>query len=137
MKSNKKYLYVNNIPVEVSQEVYKAYWQEVEKERYLEKISRERWIYLDHYFDGYESNSLEFKLVSKIDRIKNERNTEKNDRLHAALDKLEQDEFLIMQLIYFEGWYQIEVAKKLKVSQQFMSKKHDNIIEKLRNLMNL
>ncbi len=137
MKSNKKYLYVNNIPVEVSQEVYKAYWQEVEKERYLSKVIRERWIYLDHYFEGYENNSLEFKLVSKIDRIKNERNTERNDRLYAALDKLEQDELLIMKLIYFEGWYQIEVAKKLKVSQQFMSKKHDNIIEKLRNLMNL
>ena len=61
MKSNKKYLYVNNIPVEVSQEVYKAYWQEVEKERYLAKVSRERLIYLDHYFEGYENNSLEFK----------------------------------------------------------------------------
>ena len=136
MNSNKKYLYVNNIPVEVSQEVYKAYWQEVEKERYMAKVSRERLIYLDHYFEGYESNTLEYKIVSKIEKIENERNTEMIEKLLIALSKLTEEERLIIELLYYDGFNQTESAQYLGVSKKNISRKHKRIKAKLKRLIN-
>lgn len=135
--NHKYFLYVKNIQVEVTKEVYNAYWQEVEREKYLSRLIRKHWVYLDHYFEGYHQNNLEYELVSNIERLNAERNNEVIDDLKKAIKELDAEEQLIVYLIYYEEYNQTEIASILNTSQQNISRKHRNILKKLKKLMNI
>lgn len=135
---NKNYvIYVNDISVEVSEEVYREYWKSVEHERYLTKQIRKTWVYLDHLFDEYENNTLEYKLItdknptqSEIDKM------ERYEALYKAINTLTNDEKDLIIAIYYLELTQTEYAEKTKQTQQNISRKHEIIIKKLKKLIN-
>ena len=58
------------------------------------------------------------------------------DKLLIALGKLTNEERLIIELLYYDGFNQTEAAQYLDVSKQNISRKHKRIKAKLRRLIN-
>ncbi len=136
MKRKTFVIYVKNEPVEVSEKVYRTYWQSIEKERYLSKKIRETWIYLDHLFDEYENNSLEYSLLEDLNPTANE--AIKNELIEIMLNevkKLPQDEQDLLYSFYFEGNTHTDYGKRVGLTPQAISLKHRVIIEKLRKTL--
>lgn len=134
--NNKHVIYVNNQPITVSAEIYKEYWKSIEHERYLTKQIRKTWIYLDHLFDEYENNTLEIQLIEDLDPTRNEvLRMEQYEELYRAINTLTEDEKDLLIAMYFKELTQTEYAAAIGESQQSISKKHDQIIKKLRNLI--
>ncbi len=136
MKRKTFVIYVKNEPVEVSEKVYRTYWQSIEKERYLSKKIRETWIYLDHLFDEYENNSLEYSLLEDLNPTANE--AIKNELIEIMLNevkKLLQDEQDLLYSFYFEGNTHTDYGKRVGLTPQAISLKHRVIIEKLRKTL--
>lgn len=134
--NNKYVIYVNNQPVEVSKKIYKEYWKSIEHERYLTKQIQRRWVYLDHFLNEYESNTLEIKLIDNLDPTRNEAlKMERYEELYNAINTLNDDEKDLLIAIYYLDLTQTDYAIKNGLSQQSISKKHDKIIKKLRNLI--
>ncbi|CAM3594680.1 sigma-70 family RNA polymerase sigma factor [Erysipelothrix anatis] len=130
-------IYIKNQVVNVSEEVYKEYWKSIEHERYLTKQIRNTWVYLDHIFDEYESNTLEIKLLDDLDPTRNEAlKMERYEALYKAINTLSDDEKDLLIALYYLDLTQTDYAIKNGLSQQSISKKHDKIIKKLRNLIN-
>ena len=130
-------IYIKNQVVNVSEEVYKEYWKSIEHERYLTKQIRNTWVYLDHIFDEYESNTLEIKLLDDLDPTRNEAlKMERYEALYKAINTLSGDEKDLLIALYYLDLTQTDYAIKNGLSQQSISKKHDKIIKKLRNLIN-
>lgn len=133
----KYFLYANNSKVEVSREIYKAYWKDMEKEKYQNHVLRRNSIYLDDHFEGYERNTVEYQIILKIQQIKEEKENEKvlTEKLNKALDQLKPEERLLINLLYFEDWNQNEVIERFDYSQQNISRIHKRVLRKLRYLM--
>lgn len=133
----KYFLYANNIKIEVSQEIYKAYWKDIEKEKYQNHVLRRNSIYLDHHFEGYERNTIEYQIILKIQQLKQEKENEQvlTEKLNKALDQLKPEERLLINLLYFEDWNQSEVLECFDYSQQNISRIHKRVLRKLRYLM--
>lgn len=130
-------IYIKNQAVNVSEEVYREYWKSIEHERYLTKQIRNTWVYLDHLFDEYESNTLEVKLLEDLDPTRNEAlKMERYEELYKAINTLTDDEKDLLIAIYYLEITQTDYAIKKGLSQQSISKKHDKIIKKLRNMIN-
>ncbi|CAM3630856.1 sigma-70 family RNA polymerase sigma factor [Erysipelothrix anatis] len=134
---NKYVIYVNNQAISVSKEIYTEYWKSIEHERYLTKLIRKTWIYLDHLFDEYESNTLEYKLIQDKNPTRNEAyKMDKYEALHNAIKQLTEDEMDLIISLYFDGFNQTEYAKYIGKSQQTISKNHKKILKKLKKLIN-
>ena len=129
-------IYIKNQAINVSEEVYREYWKSIEHERYLTKQIRNTWVYLDHLFDEYESNTLEIKLLEDLDPTRNEAlKMERYEALYKAINTLTDDEKDLVIALYFKELSQTEYAEDIGGTKQNISKKHDKIIKKLRNLI--
>lgn len=134
MKKNEYYIYVNNKPIEVSKRIYTEYWKSIEEERYLTKRIRRTWIYLDHLFDEYERNSLEYYLIDDLNPTKEE--VDKKIQIELLLKeiaKLDKDEKDLIDALYYQGLSQTDYAMIIGDYQQNIGRKHQKIIEKLKN----
>lgn len=131
------YIPVEGKLIEVEETVYTAYYKMSRRERYLEERDKENGVMsydaLDNnglvgqeMFQDKERGSLEDMALAK----------ELLDQLHrciAMLPKAEQD---LIHAIYFGGIRDTEYARKTKMSQSGVSRKHKKILSKLRFLMN-
>lgn len=135
--NNKYVIYVNNQAISVSKEIYKEYWKSIEHERYLTKLMRRTWIYLDHFFDEYEANTLEFKLIQDKDPTRNEvLKMDLHQQLHNAISQLSDDEKDLIIAIYYHDLSAREYARRTNQKQTTVSWKHRKLLDKLKNLMN-
>ena len=135
--NNKYVIYVNNQAINVSKEIYKEYWKSIERERYLTKVIRKTWIYLDHLFDEYETNTLEYKLIQDKNPTRNEVfKMELHQQLHNAINQLSNDEKDLIIAIYYHDLSDTEYAKRTNQKQTTISKRHRSILKKLKNLIN-
>lgn len=106
-------IYIKNQAVNVSEEVYREYWKSIEHERYLTKQIRNTWVYLDHLFDEYESNTLEVKLLEDLDPTRNEAlKMERYEELYKAINTLTDDEKDLLIAIYYLEITQTDYAIK-------------------------
>ncbi|MDE8082524.1 sigma-70 family RNA polymerase sigma factor [Erysipelothrix rhusiopathiae] len=129
-------IYINDQAVNVNEDVYREYWKSIEHERYLTKQIRKSWIYLDHLFDEYESNTLEIQLIEDLDPTRNEvLKMERYEELYQSINSLTDDEKDLIIALYFKELTQTEYAQAIGVTKQSISKKHEKIINKLRNLI--
>ncbi len=129
-------IYIKNQAVTVSEEVYKEYWKSIEHERYLTKKIHNTWVYLDHLFDGFEHNSLEIELIKDLDPTRNEAlKMERYEALYKAINTLTDVEKDLIIALYFKELTQTEYALIIGVTKQNISKHHEKIIKKLRNLI--
>ena len=128
------YLYVKGQKVEVSEEVYRAYIQPERKQRMRdyrakEKVSvtsiealSEKGIELEDGTQDFESTLIE-----------NEEHAEELSKLHAAIEQLSERDRQVIQLYYFEGKTQQEIAAMFGISQQALQKLLVRISARLKN----
>lgn len=136
MKRKTFVIYVKNEPVEVSEIVYRTYWQSIEKERYLSKKIRETWIYLDHLFDEYENNSLEYSLLEDMNpTASGALKIEMIEIMLQEVKKLPISEQELIKALYFEDVSQREYARRTNQHQSTISKQHAIILKKLKKRM--
>ena len=134
MEKKEYYLYVKGKAVAVSEEVYKAYWKITEHEKYLQKKD---WKYgvipfssLDH--DGhFVDNIIDEKIdLEKIVEVKMQ-----IEELHKALATLTKEGRELMEAIFFREESLRSISRKEKVTHQAIGQRRDQILEKLRKIL--
>lgn len=128
--ANTKYIYVNGEKIYVSDEIYKVYKKQKNREEYIKRLDVE---FLDFSFvENYSIKDIEDK------RINVEKIVETNlliDQLQKAMEALSDDEREIIKRIYFDDESLRKVAKSRNVSHPSLIKKRNRILKKLREMI--
>ena len=131
------YIPVEGKLVEVEEPVYTEYYRMSRRERYLEERDKEIGVLS---YDALDNNGLVGQEMFQ-DR---ERGTledmamarELLEQLHRCIGMLPKAEQELIHAIYFEGMRDTEYARKVRMSQSGVSRKHKKTLSKLRFLMN-
>ena len=147
MNENKKYIAMDGKLIEVTQEVYEAYYRGLRKEKYYmhdlkvgrskvdpqtgEKIllpsredSFERLLEVTQQFeDGY--TNVEGEVLHKMEV----------EMLHKALEQLKQEEKELIWSLYFEGISEVELSKRTGVGRTTLQYRKYQILKKLKNIL--
>lgn len=117
--------------VEVSKEIYYAYHKAREAERYKNRVIRQTERSLERFQE--DGVSVEFQLVRSVPGVDEEMiRAEDNRRLYQALDELNVEERLLIEALFFSGVTEGELAARLGITQQAVSKRKLRILRKLR-----
>lgn len=127
------YIYVQGEQVSVSQEVYCAYYEECNHEKYLDKRGKKREISFELlqeqgnliHFVGLSVSSLDYQMVEK----------ERLNQLYEALKQLDDDERWLIGQLYFYEYTEKEVAEILGVSRQAINKRKQKILKRLGDIL--
>ena len=134
----KYFLYANNVKIEVTKEVYNAYYQTKDRNNYLDDKFNKNVIYLDNHFEGYENNTIEYHYVINREKVlaEEEHENELIKLLHNVLSRLEEDEKMIVYLYFYKNKSQSQIGQEMDVTQQNISKRLNLIKKKLKKAMN-
>lgn len=130
----KYYLFVNGKKIEVSEEIYKVYWQEKNHENYLKQIDKKNHLLLfssldqDGHFEGNVADD-------KCDLNKVIQTQIMIEAVRDAVSKLTDEEKEIIQRLYYDDETLRMVAKDKKISHPAMIKRRDKILNKLKDLL--
>lgn len=135
---DKYYIRVKNTLVEVTHEVYLAFYRFERQERnQQEKEKRNHVISYDAWDTGERTGQ---ELLTLPD----EANVEElaiaaimSEKLHRCLRLLPETEQRIIHDIYFEGKTETETAKALAIPLMTLRYRRDAILRKLRKMLNL
>lgn len=136
--AKKYFLYANNVKIEVTKEVYNAYYQTKDRNNYLDDKFNKNVIYLDNHFEGYENNTIEYHYVINQEKVlaEEEHENELIKLLHNVLSRLEEDEKMIVYLYFYKNKSQSQIGEEMDVTQQNISKRLNFIKKKLKKAMN-
>ena len=108
--------------VEVSRQVYYAYYKAREAERYQNRVIRQSEMSLERFQE--EGVNAEYRVVRSASGIEEEMiRGEDNRRLYQALDELNVEERLLIDALFFSGITEGELATRLGVTPQAVSKR--------------
>lgn len=127
----KKYLYVEGKKVEVSEDVYKAYYQSYEREKYQDKKKKEKEISYNKFLeDGFpiEAN-LAQKGKSTEDQVMHNFLCE---IIESAINNLTDRERYVIELTVYEGKTEKVVAASMNISRQYVNKLKIQALSKLK-----
>ena len=128
------YLYVRGQKVRVSEDIYKVYWREREREKYLEQVDRKNHLLLfsqlDH--DGHFVESLADKTIDVEKIIETQMMIE---TLRSAISKLNSEERDIIERLYFNDETIRSVAKVKSITHPALIKRRNKILEKLKKFI--
>jgi RNA polymerase sigma factor (sigma-70 family) len=135
MQEDKTYtLLVNKKRISVTEEVYKAYYQHKERESYLDKLSElnnlsfeeceEKGIQID-YLLSQTQESAEDKLIK----------AEMLSRLSAAMEKLTEQERLLIYTLFFKGKSERELCAMLGIAKTTLHDRKTKILGKLKKIL--
>ena len=128
------YLYVRGQKVRVSEDIYKVYWREREREKYLEQVDRKNHLLLfsqlDH--DGHFVESLADKTIDVEKIIETQMMIE---ALRSAISKLNSEERDIIERLYFNDETIRSVAKVKSITHPALIKRRNKILEKLKKFI--
>ena len=128
------FLFVNGNKVIVSEDVYKAYWQEKNHENYLKQVDRKNHLLLFSSFDN-DGHFEESIIDEGIDVEKIVQTQIMIDAVRKALSKLNDDEREIVEKLYYDEESIRSIAKKRNISHQALIKKRNKILDKLKKLL--
>jgi len=136
MKENKKnyYIFLRDTKVDVSEKVYKGYWQETNRENYLNRLDKKNKLgcFSEFISDGTD-RSMEERLIDKaVDVEKLVAVKMQIEALNKALDKLNPEEREIIQALFFDEIPQRELAKTLNISQGAVFRRKEKTLKKLK-----
>jgi len=132
----KFYIPIEGKLIEVEENIYIAYYKMGRRERYLEERDQANGVlsYDALDYDGMIGQEMfEDPEVSSLEDL--ELAKELIAQLHRCIDMLPRSERELIQAIYFDGLNDSEYARKSKVSQSGVSRRHKKILSKLRILM--
>ena len=139
MKENKKnyYLFVGDKKIDVSEKVYKGYWQETNRENYLKRLDRKNKLsYFSELVTEEKDRTIEERFADKsIDIEKLVAVKMQIAALHEALNKLNPEEREIIQALFFEEIPQRDLAKKLNISQGAVFRRKEKTLKKLKEFL--
>lgn len=108
-------LIVKGKRIPVTYEVYKAYYQEYEHERYLKNKAAQHEHSLEQFIEA--GVSIEFVCLDNITPVEDEvLKAEQLSHLHRCLDKLSADEQQIIYGIFFQDKTERQLAEQLQIS---------------------
>lgn len=137
MQGNKTfYLFVKGQRVEVSEEIYRAYVQPERKQRMREYRVKDNISVTS--IEGLSEKGFEIEdetqdFVAAL--IENEEYSEELSKLHAAIEQLSERDRRVVQLYYFEGKTQQEIAAILGIAKSTMSELLSRILLRLKNFL--
>ena len=124
--------------IEVSEEVYRAYYGMDRRERYLEERDLKNGLISYHTLDtsthGGEAAMSNIRAPSVEDEMLA---SELLTLLHRCINVLPRAERELIQAIYFEGMTENEYAKKIRLTQSGVNRKRKKILSKLKELLNI
>ena len=136
MKENKKnyYLFVGDKKIDVSEKIYKEYWQETNRENYLKRLDRKNKLsYFSELVTEEKDRTIEERFADKsIDIEKLVAVKMQIAALHEALNKLNPEEREIIQALFFDEIPQRELAKTLNISQGAVFRRKEKTLKKLK-----
>ena len=128
------YLYVRGRKVKVSEDIYKVYWREREHEKYLEQVDRKNHLLffsqLDHdghFVDNIADESVDVEKIVETQMM--------IEALRDAISKLNDEEKDIIERLYFNDESLSSIARGKKVSYQAIQWRKNNILKKLKVLL--
>ena len=137
MQENKTYyLYVKGQKVEVSEEIYRAYVQPERKQRMREYRAKDSISVTS--IEGISEKGFEIEDESQdfvAALIESEEHSEELSKLHAAIEQLSERDRRVVQLYYFEGKTQQEIAAILGIAKSTMSELLPRILLRLKNFL--
>lgn len=132
-EERKYYIRVPDSLVEVTREVYLAYYQELRSARTLaEKEHRHGTVSYDELgiielFSDRNAVSVEDEAIARVLK----------GRLHRCLSQLSESERGLIFALYFEGLSERKYAKSLGISQKAVNKRRHQILAKLRSMIKI
>lgn len=127
------YIYVQGEQVAVSHEIYCAYYEEYDHERYLDKRGKKREISFDLLQERGNLIDIVGLSVGTPDYLIIER--ERLEQLYEALKQLDADERWLIGKLYFYENTEKEVAEILGISRQAINKRKQKILKKLESIL--
>lgn len=120
--------------MEISEEIYKVYWQEKNHEKYLKQVDRKNHLLFFSSFD--HDGHFEDSIVDEgFDVDKNVQTQRMIEAVRDALSKLNDEEREIIDRLYFNDETIRLVAEMKKISHPALIKRRNKILEKLRELL--
>ena len=120
--------------MEISEEIYKVYWQEKNHEKYLKQVDRKNHLLFFSSFD--HDGHFEDSIVDEgFDVDKNVQTQRMIEAVRDALSKLNEEEREIIDRLYFNDETIRLVAEMKKISHPALIKRRNKILEKLRELL--
>ena len=138
MAEKDKYIIkVEGKPVEVTPDVYYAYFRMERQERGQEEKNQQHDVFSYDALDNCETVGMEAVPDVSIPSVEEVIMTrEIYEQLHRAVDALPREERDLIHAIYFEGKSEREYARILGISQNSTLKRRRKILSKLKKFMN-
>ena len=128
------YLYVNGQRVKVSEQIYKVYWREKEHEKYLEQVDKKNHLlffssldYDGHFVDNIIDESVDVEKIVEAQMM--------IEAVRNAISRLNAEERDVIERLYFNDETLSSVATEKKVSYQAIQWRKNNILKKLKKLL--
>ena len=135
--ADRYFLPLHGYLLEVSQADYIEFYRDMHRQQYIDKRSKDKQDFYYHALDleGIQGESIIRDLCANVEEqaIRNIM----ADKLHIALQLLSDDEQRLVQMLYFEQQTQAHCAKAYGVSQQVISYRKKQIVERLRKIFEI
>jgi RNA polymerase sigma factor (sigma-70 family) len=123
-------LIVKGKRIPVTYDVYKAYYQEFEHEKYLKNKAARHEHSLEQFIET--GVSIEFMCIDSLTPVEDEVvKSEQLNYLHYCLDKLSEEEQKIIRGIFFEEKTEKELAQQLRISASSVGHRKRKILRAL------
>ncbi|EGC84338.1 hypothetical protein [Anaerococcus hydrogenalis] len=128
------YLFVNGKKIEVSEEIYKLFWQGKNHENYLKQIDLKNHLLIFSSFDrdGHFEDSI---VDERFDVDKIVQTQMMIEVVRDALSKLNDEEREIIERLYFNDETLRSVDETKKISHLALVKRRNKTLDKLRELL--
>ena len=137
MAEKKYYIRVPEALVEVSKEVYEAFWRMDRHCRTLEEKDIRNHVFSYDAMDTDEMLGVEIFPDLSTSAVEDQAVASVlSAKLHRCLDSLSEEERNLIQAIYYEGVTEKEFVALVGISQKAVSKRLHRILQKLQILIN-
>ena len=120
---------IQGMLLEVSKNVYKEFYSDIERKKYLRKLENKFEILsidsTNSFYTNVDDNDVFDTVADKI----------MEDKLRQCLDFISEDERKLITDIYFNGISEREIAKIQEVSQNAVHKRKHKILKKMKKYM--
>ena len=135
-EEKKYYIYVSSTPVEVTEEVYLAYYQEDRRRRTVdEKEQRNGTVSYDNLDTVELSGAERFADRTAISVEEAAIDLIIADKLHRCIGQLPREDRALIQALFFDGLSEREYATDIGLSQKGINKRKRRILCKLLKMM--
>ncbi len=134
----KKFIYINKMLLEVSEDEYKCYYAEIERSRYSKKILKKLQTVSIEQLNSNDSIENKQVIADNSENIENkiERKLEL-EQLKNALMKLDDNEYKLVRALFFEEKTVREYANIIGINYGTIQYRKKVILKKLKKMLKI